>query len=134
MKRTLFLALLSAGLLSLNAQAVAAEGGAKLTDAQIKAIIDAQPMPTGKMLADNCSACHGTLGAEFNEAMPPLAGMKKENFIKLMKDYRANAFPTIVMHDVAYVFTDAEIEAMADYFAAQKAEEWTRPDFKGAHE
>ncbi len=87
------------------------------------------PAVTGKMLADNCSACHGTMGAEFNEAMPPLAGMKKENFIKIMKAYRANAMPNIVMHDVAYVFSDEEIEAMADYFAKQPAEEWTQPDW-----
>jgi len=51
-----------------------------------------------------------------------------------MKDFRANKFPTIVMHDVAYVFTDAEIEAMADYFAAQKTEEWTQSEkSQGGH-
>ena len=104
-----------------------------LTTEAEAAIISAFPMPSGKMLADNCSACHGTLGAEFNEAMPPLAGMKPENFIKLMKDYRNNAFPSIVMHDVAFVFTDAEIEAMAEYFAVQEAVEWTQPNFKGEH-
>lgn len=104
-----------------------------LTAEAEKAIISAYPMPTSKMLGDNCSACHGTMGAEFNEAMPPLAGMKPENFIKLMKDYRSNAFPSIVMHDVAYVFTDAEIEAMAEYFAAQEAAEWTQPNAQGEH-
>lgn len=96
-------------------------------------IISDFAMPSGKMLADNCSACHGTFGAEFNEAMPPLAGMKPENFITLMKAYRANEFASIVMHDVAYVFTDEEIKAMADYFAAQKAVQWTQPDFQGEH-
>ncbi|MBF6057366.1 c-type cytochrome [Thiomicrorhabdus heinhorstiae] len=132
MKQTVIATLLATAFAVAAPSAIAAEGGKKkLTQEQIDKVVQSQPMPTGKMLADNCSACHGTLGAEFNEAMPPLAGMKKENFIKLMKAFRANAFPTIVMHDVAYVFTDTEIEAMADYFAAQKAEEWTRPDFKG---
>ena len=129
-KRTLIAT--SITLLSL-ASAQAAEGGKPMTQAQIDSIVAAYPMPSGKMLADNCSACHGTLGAEFNEAMPPLAGMKAENFIKLMKDYRANAFPTIVMHDVAYVFTDAEISAMAEYFAQQEPVEWTRSDFQGGN-
>lgn len=90
------------------------------------------PMPSGAMLGDNCSACHGTKGAEFNEAMPPLAGMDKNKFIKLMKAYRANKFPSIVMHDVAHVFSDQEIEAMADFFAKQKPEEWTRPDWNAS--
>lgn len=90
------------------------------------------PLPSADMLGDNCSACHGTKGAEFNEAMPPLAGMDKNTFIKLMKAYRANKFPSIVMHDVAKVFSDKEIEAMADFFAKQKAEQWTLPDWNAS--
>lgn len=82
------------------------------------------PMPTGKMLSNNCSACHGTLGGEFTEGMPSLAGMDKQEFIEIFTQFRDNKYPTIVMHDVAYVFTDEEIEAMADYFAAQRAEQW----------
>lgn len=97
---------------------------AKLTDDQINQINQQYPMPSGKMLADNCSACHGTMGAEFSEGMPPLAGMDRDDFIKLMKAFRANEFPTVVMHDVAYVYNDKEIEAMADFFAAQPAQQW----------
>jgi cytochrome c553 len=97
----------------------------------IPALIKQYPMPTAKMLGDNCSACHGTLGREFNEAMPPLAGMSKSSFVKVMKQYRDNAMPSIVMHDVAYVFTDAEIDAMGDYFAAQAATQWTAPNLGG---
>lgn len=103
---------------------ISAEENAKLRSAY--------PMPSAEMLGDNCSACHGTNGAEFNEAMPPLAGMDKNKFIKLMKAYRANKFPSIVMHDVAHVFSDEEIEAMADFFAKQKPEEWTRPDWNAS--
>lgn len=102
----------------------ALSAGVTLNDEQINRINMQYPMPTGKMLADNCSACHGTLGAEFSEGMPPLAGMDRSDFIRLMKAFRDNEFPTIVMHDVAYVFTDAEINAMADYFAAQPVQQW----------
>ncbi|WP_052501374.1 c-type cytochrome [Thiomicrospira microaerophila] len=101
---------------------------AKLTDAQVNEINAQFPMPSGKMLGDSCAACHGTLGAEFNEGMPPLAGMDRQHFIDLMKAFRQGDFPTIVMHDVAYVYTDAEIEAMADYFAALPAEQWPDAD------
>jgi len=97
----------------------------------IPALIKQYPMPTAKMLGDNCSACHGTLGREFNEAMPPLAGMSKSSFVKVMKQYRDNAMPSIVMHDVAYVYTDAEIDAMGDYFAGQLATQWVAPNLGG---
>jgi len=140
MKKTILLKGFALALLSLSTLSFAIEYKEtpvhtefELSVEEEKRIIAAFPMPTGKMLADNCSACHGTLGAEFNEAMPPLAGMKAENFVKLMKDYRSNAFPSIVMHDVAYVFTDEEIQAMADYFAAQDAVQWTQPDFQGVN-
>ena len=97
---------------------------AHLSDAQINEINAQYPMPSGKMLGDACAACHGTLGAEFKEGMPPLAGMNRQNFINLMQAFRRGDFPTIVMHDVAYVYTDAEIEAMADYFSNLPAQQW----------
>lgn len=123
MKKQLLHRLLTVAFLSSFAlPGLAAE--AKLTDAQINEINAQYPMPTGKMLGDACAACHGTLGAEFGEGMPPLAGMNRDDFIKLMKAFKANEFPTVVMHDVAYVYSDAEIEAMADYFAAQPAQQW----------
>ncbi len=103
-------------------QAQAAEGDKPKED--IAALIKQYQMPTAKMLGDNCSACHGTLGREFGEAMPALAGMSKPSFIAAMKAYRGNRSPSIVMHDVAYVYTDEEIEAMADYFAAQEPTQW----------
>lgn len=115
----------------LVSHAQAGEGDAKPKE-DITALIKQYPMPTGKMLGDNCSACHGTLGREFGEAMPPLAGMSKQSFIHIMKAYRDNRSPSIVMHDVAYVYTDAEIEAMADYFSAQEATQWLST-VKGVH-
>jgi cytochrome c553 len=107
----------------LAGQAQAGEGHVHPKE-DIPALIKKYSMPTGKMLGDNCSACHGTLGREFGEAMPPLAGMSKQSFIHIMKAYRDNRSPSIVMHDVAYVYTDEEIEAMADYFAAQEPTQW----------
>lgn len=101
---------------------------AKLSDAEINEINAQFPIPSGKMLGDSCAACHGTLGAEFNEGMPPLAGMDRQHFIDLMKAFRQGDYPTIVMHDVAYVYTDAEIEGMADYFSSLPAAQWPASD------
>lgn len=110
------LALVAALMLPLSASA--------LTDEEITELNKNYDVPTGKMLGNSCSACHGTLGAEFNEGMPSLAGMNRKEFIAQMQAFKNNEFPTIVMHDVAYVYSDEEIELMADYFAQQPAQQW----------
>ena len=74
-----------------------------------------------ELLGQNCAACHGTDGREFNEAMPPLAGMEKNEFIRAMKAFKQGERPAIVMDRVAKAFTDDEVEAMAEFFAAQPA-------------
>lgn len=86
------------------------------------------PTPSAWLLANTCSACHGTNGAEFNELMPPLAGIDKEEFIKMMQRFKhedPNNF--IVMGIITQPLTDEEIELMADYFSKQEPKEWTQP-------
>lgn len=90
------------------------------------------PPVSGKMAGDNCSACHGTHGRVFDESMPALAGIPKETFIKLMMDFKKEVRPTIIMNHVARVFTDVEIERMAEYFAKQPATPWLEKSEGGA--
>ncbi len=81
------------------------------------------PMPSPWLLSAQCSACHGTLGTAFNEIIPPLAGMDKQEFIKKMQEYKtADASNFIVMGIIAQPITDEEIEAMAGFFAKLKPE------------
>ncbi|MBS3799865.1 MAG: cytochrome C [Thioalkalivibrio sp.] len=75
--------------------------------------------PDGKMLSNTCAACHGTYGHFENDYMPPLAGMKASRFIESMIAFREGARPAAVMDRVARAFSDAEIEAMADFYARQ---------------
>ncbi len=82
------------------------------------------PPVSGQVLGDNCSACHGTHGAVFNEIMPPLAGMDRDTFVKLMLDFKYGVRPTIVMNDVAKAYTEEEIRRMADYFSSLPAVPW----------
>ena len=85
------------------------------------------PMPSAWLLSAQCSACHGTLGAEFNDIIPPLAGMDKQEFIEKMQEYKtkdANEF--IVMGIITQPITDEEIEAMAGFFAKQKPVPWSQ--------
>jgi len=83
------------------------------------------PAIPGKILGDNCSACHGTQGRIYDESMPPIAGIPRDVFIKLMMDFKNEVRPSIVMNHVAKVFSEAEIERMADYFAAQPDAPWS---------
>ena len=84
----------------------------------------ADPPVSGKMLGDNCDACHGTQGRVFDEGIPPLAGIPKETFIKLMMDFKKEKNPTIIMNHVARAFLDDEITRMAEYFSKQPATPW----------
>ncbi|MGV6859398.1 MAG: c-type cytochrome [bacterium] len=85
------------------------------------------PPVSGKMAGDNCSACHGTQGRVFNEGIPPIAGIPKATFVKLMRDFKAGKEKTIVMHWVARAFTDGEIDRMGDYFASMPPTPWLEP-------
>ncbi len=85
------------------------------------------PMPSAWLLSAQCGACHGTFGAEFNDIIPPLAGMDKQEFIEKMQEYKtkdANEF--IVMGIITQPITDEEIEAMAGFFSAQKSVPWSQ--------
>lgn len=79
--------------------------------------------PDGKMLSNTCAACHGTYGHFDADYMPPLAGMDKERFVDSMIAFRNGSRPATIMDRVAKAFTDEEIQAMAEFFAAQEDEE-----------
>lgn len=118
MKKALLISLFSAtAMFSMNA--VHASGALIHAEEFAK-----DPQIPGKMLGDNCSACHGTLGRFYDESMPPIAGMSKETFVKLMKDFKNEVRPSIIMNHVAKVFTDEEIELMGEYFAQQTDRPW----------
>ena len=122
MKKSLMIGLISASAL-LSVNTANADGGLMPPSDFAN-----DPQIPGKMLGDNCSACHGTLGRFYDESMPPLAGIPRDVFIKLMQDFKNEVRPSIVMNHVAKVFTDAEIERMADYFAAQTDRPWKEED------
>jgi sulfide dehydrogenase cytochrome subunit len=81
---------------------------------------------SGKLLGQGCAACHGTDGREFYEAMPSLAGMSREEFITAMQTFRDGTRPAIIMDRVARGYNDKEIEAMADFFAAQSKTQYAK--------
>ena len=72
-----------------------------------------------KQWASACANCHGTNGKAVGAA-PALAGQPAAELIKKMAAYKAGAVPATIMHQSAKGYTDAQIEAMAAFFAAQK--------------
>ena len=72
-----------------------------------------------RSLAANCAACHGTDGKSAGGSYPGLAGMTKEYFLNQVKAFREGKREATVMHQISKGYTDAEMAALADYFAAQ---------------
>ena len=73
-----------------------------------------------RALAANCAACHGTNGNSAGGAIPGLAGINKEYFVNQLKAFKEGKREATVMHQIAKGYSDAEIAAIADFFAAQK--------------
>jgi len=73
-------------------------------------------------LAATCASCHGTAGRAVDRSVVPgLAGMPRDRFIAQMKDFRGeNTRKATVMHQLAKGYSEAQIEQLAAYFAAQK--------------
>jgi cytochrome c553 len=63
--------------------------------------------------------CHGTTGHSVG-GNEPLAGMRKEDLVRKMKDFQSGARPATVMHQISKGYSDAQIDQIAAYFAAQK--------------
>ena len=88
--------------------ALLAAGGAGAADANL-----------GRDVAANCATCHGTDGKS-RGAVPSLARQDKANIVQQVKDFRDGKRPSTIMQQLAKGYTDAEIDAAAAYFAAQK--------------
>src|SRR5689334_7878747 len=72
-------------------------------------------------LASACAICHGTEGRPAPNAPPiPLAGLPADPIATQMRAFRDGKRPATVMHQIARGYNDAQIDAMAAWFAAQK--------------
>ncbi|MGC9457840.1 MAG: c-type cytochrome [Halothiobacillaceae bacterium] len=79
--------------------------------------LSAQAEVSGEMAAQTCAGCHGTQGYISDSAFMPLAGMDQAQFIQAMKSFADGSRPGTLMGPIAAGFSDAEIRAMAEYFA-----------------
>jgi len=75
----------------------------------------------GRNLAATCANCHGTNGkAVTGSGLDALAGMEKNRILQKMADYKSGDKPATIMHQIAKGYTEAQLDLIASYFAAQK--------------
>ncbi|WP_395055595.1 c-type cytochrome [Polaromonas sp.] len=74
-----------------------------------------------RSLAATCANCHGTDGrAVQGSSVLSLAGMDKNYLVAQMQAFKSGTRPATVMHQISKGYSDAQIDIMASYFAAQK--------------
>jgi cytochrome subunit of sulfide dehydrogenase len=74
-----------------------------------------------RSLAATCANCHGTNGnAVQGSAVVSLAGVPKDYIIAQMQAFKSGARPATIMHQLSKGYSDAQVEQVAAYFAAQK--------------
>jgi cytochrome subunit of sulfide dehydrogenase len=74
-----------------------------------------------RSLAATCASCHGTSGRAIDgAAVPGLAGIPAAYMVEQMKGFKDGSRAATVMHQIAKGYSDAQIDLLAAYFAAQK--------------
>ena len=71
-------------------------------------------------LAAPCAICHGTEGRATTKEVLPLAGLPRDYIVSQMRALRDGQRQATVMHQIAKGYTDAQIDALAAWFSAQK--------------
>ena len=74
-----------------------------------------------KSLAATCANCHGTKGkAVDGSSVVSIAGLDRAYIVAQMKAFKTGERPATIMHQLSKGYSDAQIETLATYFAAQK--------------
>ncbi len=74
-----------------------------------------------RAMAANCAICHGTLGRPAQgSALPALAGRPAPALAEALRAFKDGKREATVMQQIAKGYSDAEIEALAGYFARQQ--------------
>jgi len=68
--------------------------------------------------ASGCTGCHP--GSAITTPVPRLAGRDAAEIVAQMQAFRAGQRPATVMERIAKGFSDAEIQAIAAWYAAQR--------------
>ncbi len=91
-------------------------------------IVSATPAAdVDKLVKEECADCHQKSGNSTDGKTPSIAGISVDYFIESMDEYKSGTRPAMKLKDkdedmkeVAKELSDANIKALADYFAGQK--------------
>ena len=78
----------------------------------------AQDALLARNLAATCANCHGTNGQARGDSTP-LAGLPAPQIIAALAAFKRGDRPATVMHQIAKGYSDAQIQLVAGYLAAQ---------------
>ncbi|RYY70833.1 MAG: c-type cytochrome, partial [Comamonadaceae bacterium] len=68
-----------------------------------------------------CASCHGTDGRTVaGSPIAPLAGMPRDYVATQLRAFKAGTRPSTIMTQLAKGYSEAQIDQLAAYFAAQK--------------
>jgi cytochrome subunit of sulfide dehydrogenase len=74
-----------------------------------------------RSLAATCATCHGTEGRALEGApLLPLAGMPAPQLAQQLRAFRSGDRPSTVMQQIVKGYSDAQIDQLAAWFAAQQ--------------
>lgn len=78
------------------------------------------PVQVGKAAAEGCSSCHGETGVTSTPGSPSLVGLDPRYFAAAMAAYKSGARKHEMMQGFAKDLKDAEVQALALFYALQK--------------
>jgi cytochrome subunit of sulfide dehydrogenase len=67
----------------------------------------------------SCSGCHAAR-ADVQSAIPRLNGRNASELVQQMAAFRSGQRPATIMDQIAKGYSEAEIQAIADWYAAQQ--------------
>ena len=105
------------GVMALSTMAAAAPQLTKQQLERVREIID-----------EACVYCHGEKGEASNPVYPRLAAQNREYLAKQLRLFRSGARKSDIMNEQAKDLTDADIEALATWFASQPPQAHPLPD------
>ena len=74
-----------------------------------------------RTLAANCAQCHGTEGrTAAGSALPSIAGMPRDYLLAQLQAFKAGTRTSTIMQQLARGYSDAQLEQLAAFFAAQR--------------
>jgi cytochrome c553 len=78
------------------------------------------PVGTPPAAAQVCVACHGNDGVGITPQYPTLAGQHESYIVRALTDYKKGGRKNAVMAGFAGQLTEADIKALAAYYASQR--------------